>query len=703
MSGPLAPRVENRTCRLPRLPGGNIALERAWPGLGFDRPVWFGSPPDGSGLNFVGEIAGSIRVFDSDRRTRNADVFLQIEAVSSATPEQGLLGVAFHPDYANNGRLFVAYSAEGPRRTVLSEWRRDAANPRLADPNSERVLLEIPKTEEMHNGGDLHFGPDGYLYLATGDGGGNADPYDNARRPSRLLGKLLRIDVDAPVEPYGIPADNPFARRPQARGDDAPARPEVWAYGFRNPWRFGIDRETGDVWLGDVGEERWEEVNLVQAGGFYGWDIREGDHCHDQQPETCPAEGIEKAIHEYGHDEGRCVIGGRVYRGRALPELQGSYVFGDCDSGQVWAMSLDREGPRPAVREIKKIGESDFGITSFGEDADGELYVVTYSYGNNLLRIAPRPPEADERPPEPFPRLLSDTGCFVDTAGHVPAPGVIPFDVNMGLWSDGSQKHRFLALPPGGYLEYEPDDAFDAPEGTVLIKSFFTPDGARRLETRLIVRRVAGWEGFTYKWNDAGTDAELLEQALEETIDTPEGPLTWHYPSRAQCDACHTPASGGALGLRARQLNRRFDYGRETWNQLEALEAAGLIVLPDAAHRLPSWPRLEDEGQPVEDRARAWIDANCSHCHRPGTSNPMDLRGTTPLAATDTCEVSPRFGDLGVRGARVLVPGDPDRSVLFLRASRRGSGQMPPLATERLDDAAVDIVRRWIEGLHGCE
>ncbi len=691
-SGPLAPRVENETCHFPPLERDLVALQPAWPALPLDRPLWFGGPP--GDLRFAAEYDGTIWSFSADPRARDAEEFLQVD-VTNATPEEGLLGLAFHPDYARNGRFFVAYSMAGPRRIRLSEYRRDPGDPRRASPDSERVLLEIPKQMEMHNAGDLHFGRDGYLYMATGDGGDDGDPFDNARRPSRLLGKILRLDVDG-AAPYAIPADNPFADRRRVAGDDAPARPEVWAYGFRNPWRMGFDRETGDLWLGDVGEDTWESVEFVQRGQFYGWDDREGFVCQDALGADCPGEetGMRMPVHVYGRDQGRCVIGGRVYRGRALPELRGQYVFGDCNSGRVFALALDRSGAVPRVTGMRTLGRVDFGITSFGEDPDGELYVTTFAFGHALYKLAPR--ADDGAPVPPFPQRLSQTGCFRDTAAHAVAPGVVPFDVNMPLWSDGTDKLRFFALPPDGFIEYDADGAFDLPSGSVLIKTFLAPGAQRRLETRFFVRHDERWEGFTYKWNAQQTDADLLPGALDEAL---PGGLVWHYPSRAECDACHTAAAGHVLGPRSRQLNGDFDYGRRTMNQLEALERAGYLLLPSAPEELPAWPRLDDAGASLQDRARAWIDSNCSQCHRPGTPQPMDLRGHVPFASAGLCDALPRHGELGLVDARLIAPGDPARSILFHRLSRRGPNQMPPLGTRILEDAAVDVVRDWIRGL----
>jgi uncharacterized repeat protein (TIGR03806 family) len=678
--------VWNRTCRLPEpAPPGDLAVEPAWPALHFQRPVWFGAAPDGSARRFVVEQDGRIRVFDDRPDVDRADVFLSLD-VSRAGNEEGLLGLAFHPNYAENGRFFVYYSAAGPRRSILAEYRRDPADPRVARPDTAKILLEIPEPYANHNGGNLVFGPDGYLYVGLGDGGSAGDPQHHAQDTGSLLGKMLRLDVDAsdPVcgTPYGIPATNPFAAGRCSPG--AGGRAEVWAWGLRNPWRFSFDRSTGELWAGDVGQDTVEEVDVIRGGRNYGWREVEGDRCY---VDGCDPSRYEAPVYAYPHSQGRSITGGVVYRGTAFPELWGAYLFADYDSQRVWALRR-RAGAAP---DVTLLTDADLHLVSIDEDPSGEPVLVTFG-AQSLVRLARR----DAAPAAPIPRKLSETGCFADLARLTPAPGVVPYDVAAPLWSDGAGKRRLVALPPGTKMTYRADGSWDFPPGTVLVKTFEL-DGAP-VETRLLRRGTDDWRGFTYRWR--GADADLLDDGLTATT----GAHTWEFPARAQCDQCHTVAGGGALGPTTRQLNHEVDYGGVRANQLQALADAGYVDLPAPAATLPRAPAPDDESAPVADRARALLDANCAMCHRPGgpADAQIDLRAETPLAAMGVCDVPPAQGDLNIAGARLVAPGAPDRSVLLQRMLRRGTGQMPPLATHVVDERGAALVKAWIQELNAC-
>jgi glucose/arabinose dehydrogenase len=309
-------------------------------------------------------------VLSSSADTATAAVFLDIRGVVNSTGwEEGLLGLAFHPQYAKNGYLFVNYTASPPRRTVVARYRVSASDPNKADPQSESMLLEIAQPYENHNGGQLAFGPDGYLYIAVGDGGGGGDPHGNGQNLATLLGSMLRIDVDATAggAKYGIPPDNPFA------SGTAGERPEIWAYGLRNPWRFSFDPVTQELWAGDVGQDKWEEIDIISKGKNYGWNVMEGTHCHNP-PQGCPQAGLELPLHEYGQSGGQSVTGGHVYRGQRLPQLRGAYVFADFIGGRIWRLDRDAQGKAA----VSLLAESQLQISSFGVDRDGELYLCAF-------------------------------------------------------------------------------------------------------------------------------------------------------------------------------------------------------------------------------------------------------------------------------------------------------------------------------------
>jgi len=352
---------------------------------GLTAPVFVTGAGTGDGRLYVVEQGGTVRVVEPDGALR-AEPFLDISDRVSSGGERGLLGLAFHSGYAANGRFYVDYT-DRDGNTVVSELQRSSGDPIRADPASERVLVRIEQPYANHNGGMVAFGPDGYLYVGMGDGGSGGDPENRAQDPTKLLGKILRIDVDheAGGTPYAIPSDNPFA-------DGAGGRPEIWALGVRNPWRFSFDREAGDLWIGDVGQSTWEEVDRsTQAtgggrGANYGWRLMEGFACYDPA-EGCPTGGLTLPVAVYGHDVGCAVTGGYVYRGSTSPVLRGAYLFGDYCSGRIWALDAagrDRQDPVLLL-------ESGLSISSFGEGDDGELYATDLGQGALYRLVATAP------------------------------------------------------------------------------------------------------------------------------------------------------------------------------------------------------------------------------------------------------------------------------------------------------------------------
>ena len=349
---------------------GVARIVDAFPGISFRRPVGIYAPPDDSGRLFVLEQEGVVRVLSPATGAGQAPVFLDIrDRVNDGGNEEGLLGLAFHPDFADNGLFYLNYTASNPRRTVVSELRLDAADPGQGDAGSERVILHVPQPYSNHNGGQIAFGPDGFLYIALGDGGRGGDPQGNGQNPRSLLGSILRIDVDAPApgQPYRIPADNPFA------GNTQGYREEIFAYGLRNPWRFSFDRATGELWAGDVGQNRIEEIDLIEKGNNYGWNVMEGSDCYEPSS-GCEQAGLTKPVAEYSHELGISVTGGFVYRGSAIPALAGQYLYADFGSGRIWALNSGTPDD-PQVREILR---TKLNIASFGVDSSGEILLCSF-------------------------------------------------------------------------------------------------------------------------------------------------------------------------------------------------------------------------------------------------------------------------------------------------------------------------------------
>ena len=387
------------------------ALEPAFPGLSFTEPVELADAGDGRLL--VAEKAGRVVAVTPGAPATSA-VALDIRSLVRNVDEQGLIGIALHPDVARNGFLYVHYSGASDGRTVLARYTRSAADPAVFDPASAVVLLEVPQPYANHNGGKVAFGPDGFLYLALGDGGNMGDPGNRAQDRALLLGKILRLDVDHPAPPlaYGIPPGNPFA------GNTTGDREEIYALGFRNPFKFSFDRATGALWVGDVGQAEWEEVDLVENGGNYGWRIREGAHCYT--PSTgCATDGLTDPVFEYDHSGGACSItGGSVYRGTAIPGLAGDYVFADYCVGDVWALPASGA---PVRRTLAAAGG---GVIGIGEDAAGELFVLKQS--GQILRLVSTPTAGEGGAPAEVPllRLVGANPFTGQTAVEVSTSGI---------------------------------------------------------------------------------------------------------------------------------------------------------------------------------------------------------------------------------------------------------------------------------------
>jgi glucose/arabinose dehydrogenase len=357
------------------------------------RPILVTHAGDGSNRVFAPTQQGVIYVLPNDRKAIKAEVFLDLQSKVSyndKSNEEGFLGLAFHPKYRENGQFFVYYTnTHKPHQNVIARYRASKDNPSQADPASEEILLTLDKPFWNHDGGTLAFGPDGYLYIAVGDGGLANDPFGNGQKLSTLLGKILRIDVDHQdgERPYAIPADNPFVQQKDAK-------PEIWAYGLRNVWRLAFDQKTGVLWAGDVGQDAWEEIDLIAKGGNYGWNVREGLHPFvkkgGKQPATDkkPA-GMTDPIWEYDHETGKSITGGLVYRGKAIPELVGAYVYADYVSGKLWALWYDPAQKKVTANREIPLSKS-VPIMSFGEDEQGEIYFTTYSpAGQGIYRLYP--------------------------------------------------------------------------------------------------------------------------------------------------------------------------------------------------------------------------------------------------------------------------------------------------------------------------
>ncbi len=680
-------RPTNLTCIAPERPptGASVELEQVLsPG---DVPVAMVQAPNDDSRWLIVFISGLVKAYQAGNTFSTLGTFIDIRDRVTTTwtdgsfAEFGLLGIAFHPDFERNGHVFLYYTTPGdPPAIRVSRFTSNDGGMTL-DPGSEKVLLSHNLRLQFHVAGNMAFGKDGYLYIGVGDNGRGP----NAQNTNVLLGKILRLDVDNGT-PYSIPPDNPFA--------SGGGRPEIYAWGFRNPWRFSFDTQTDELWLGDVGFNSWEEVNLVGKGGNYGWPIREGAHCLEIN--LCSTAGLIDPVVEYSH-EGRglaYVVGGFVYRGTAIPNLRGTYIFGDGGNGEIWAIEYDLQGnPMP-----KLLLSANKRVMSFAQGNDGELYVLLGGGAAPISRLV----KAGEPVPNVFPQKLSDTGCVDPNDPTKPAAGLIPYDVNVPLWSDGAAKERWMALPDWATVDPKihigDDGDWEFPIGTVLVKNFRVAN--KLIETRhMILHNDGEWAGYSYEWNDEQTDATLLPAGKTKVING----QTWSYPSRSQCLQCHTDVAGRSLGPETAQLNGPLTYpstGR-TANQLATLAHIGLFdaELPAAVDELPALPPITDESKPLDLRARAYLHANCSMCHRPDGPGrgPEDFRYTTPGLEIGALNEPPTQGDFGIADARLLLPGHPEKSIISYRIHTLDLGRMPPLGTRLVDPQGTALIDAWIK------
>ncbi len=688
-------------------------LEKVFSKLSFDEPLELAAVP-GSNRWLIAERHGKIFTFENDPTTAKKHLLIDLKKT--------VYGVVAHPKFKENGYVYVTYivdaDKEQPEGSRLARFKVKKTDPPEADLSSEKVILTWPSGG--HNGGCIRFGPDGYLYLSTGDGSGIADGLQTGQDISDLLASLLRIDVDKSEgdKAYRIPADNPFVKHEGAR-------PEVWAYGIRQAWKFSFDSKTGELWAGEVGQDLWESVYKIVKGGNYGWSVNEGSHPFRPERKKGPTPILSPII-EHNHTEFRSLTGGYIYHGKRLKELKDAYIYGDFDTGRVWMLRHD--GVK--VTEHRELAKSRHRIVAWGEDQAGEVYALDFIDGG-IYQLAPARVVVEG---PKFPTRLSETGVFASTKDHKPAAGLIPYSVNAELWSDGASKDRFLALPGESKIEYEtviyPQPApgskpgWRFPDGAVLVKTFSlemekgNPRSRRRLETRLLhVARYPGseevgdqvWNGYTYLWNDEQTDAELIDaKGLDVAYEikdarAPGGSRkqTWHYPSRAECNMCHTVTAKYALGVNTAQMNKDHDYGGVVANQLATLEHLGIFTkpLPAKPEKLSSLADYHDRGQPLDARARSYLHANCSHCHRKwgGGNAEFQLLETLPLKETGTIGVKPAHGTFDLKEPSLLLPGDPERSLIWERMKKRGLGQMPHIASNVVDQEAVELIEEWIK------
>jgi uncharacterized repeat protein (TIGR03806 family) len=719
-----ADRVPNTTLRFPLAPPKlGYSLVDAFPGVRFNEPVGFATPPGETNRLFILEKAGNVVVI-TNLAAPTRTVFMTLPVLSDS--ESGLLGLAFHPGYATNRLFFLSTTrnlttARGTgRHQGISRFECSPTNPNQGLPSTEVSLIQQYDTAGNHQGGDIHFGPDGYLYASVGDEGPQYDGGNNSQTITKnFFSAILRIDADkrpgnllpnphaSSTTNYFVPADNPWVGATSFNGtavDPAKVRTEFYAVGFRNPWRMSFDSLTGQLYVGDVGQDLWEWVDLVVKGGNYGWAYFEGLHAG---PKTAPA-GFKRTnpIHEYPHGSGttrgNAIIGGVVYRGKRFSQLYGAYVFSDNTTGNVWMMRPNGTNYVTSQRIGGAASPAAIGVDSSNGD------VLIAQLGGQILRLT-----YDATPVgAPLPATLSAAGVFADLNSLTPQPGILPYELNVPFWSDGAIKRRWFSVPDvAAKMVFNREGNWQFPQGSVWVKHFDleltngVPESRRRLETRVIVKTTNDIYGVTYRWDDAQKEATLVPEAgLDESFVIRDGGIVrtqvWHYPSRSECLTCHTSAGGWALGFSTAQLNRDVNFGTGIENQIQALSRAGYFTEPiSGLNTLRALVPAGDTSASVESRVRSYLAANCSQCHQPGGPTPaaFDTRISTPTRLAGLIR-----GMLSASGSdssrRVLVPGAPELSVMLEKISKRGPGQMPPIGSTVIDASAVQLLTEWIRG-----
>ena len=722
-------REANTTLSLPRNPPAfGYALTEAFPGLTFIEPVCLASPPSETNRLFIAERDGLIRAI-TNLAAPNSTLFLDLTHTVVNDGEGGLLGLAFHPDYRSNGFFFVYYTlrttspAGSGFHDRLSRFQVSPDDPNQALSGSESVLINQFDEAEDHNGGDIHFGPDGYLYLSLGDEGGGRDAFENSQRIDKdFFSGILRIDVDprpgsltpnphpSASNHYRIPPDNPFVGVTNFNGaavDPAAVRTEFWAVGLRNPWRMSFDSFTGRLFCGDVGQDEREEIDLIRRGANYGWSYREGTVGTWREPVPDEAFFVEPLL-EYPHmgtsgdptREGNCVTGGIVYRGNRLSQLAGDYLFADAISGSIWALNAETTN----ASNFRRLTVGDFPV-AFGVDPSNGDALVAELYNWRIMRLVYN---ADTNEPG-LPTTLTATGAFLDLETLTPHAGIEAYDVNVPFWSDGAIKSRWFSVPDtNDFIGFDAAGNWTFPAGTVWIKHFDleltngVPQSRKRMETRFLMRSDTGIYGLTYRWDGSGRNATLVpEEGMDEAVTIQDGSTSrtqlWHYPARGECRICHTPFAGWALGFNTAQLNRP-SHDAVPENQLTVWRQAGYfahsIPEPDT---LPALAPVGDAAASRERRVRSYLAANCAQCHQPSAApfGLWDARFSTPLDQAGIVNGRLR-NNLGDSRNYVIRPGFPEHSVMLQRLENLGPRHMPPLATSELNLEAISLLRDWI-------
>ncbi len=732
-----------------------------FPDLKFVEPIRIIEHPNLDKLLIVGKD-GTGHLVTHAEGADDKELFFNIQPIMHGNPdigEGGISDLAFHPEFgvsgsANADYVYISYWWSPVNSGTFSDDNGVDGYNRLSrfevvndevDLSTELVMINQYDREFWHLAMNLEFGADGFLYLSVGDET-PTDCCDLGDSTQRLDGGLwsgiLRIDVDndmsrshpirrQPRHPgfdpttkgsqwpesftqgYSIPNDNPFVSA------DGSTLEEFYSIGLRHAWTMSFDDQTGELWVGDVGKHRTEEVNLVNKGDNHQWPFKEGTGGGPVTGQTTSIGTPAPPVWEYAHDIGKAVIGAGVYRGSRYPDLFGKYLFSDFVTGHLWTATPEAGGV-----QVDQVGDVSSGwgngVVSYLLDSKGQILLAKTAGGQKPSIIQTLVRDGEVASAEQAPEFLSQTGAFTDLNSLTHSEACVPYSVNIPFWSDGAEKSRWVCVPNDGnrndadeVIEFSEDGIWDFPVGTVFMKHFDMQaiegdvSSSFRLETRFLIHGEEGYYGLSYRWTADGTDAVLVN-AAGETFDFVQQTATgavnreWLYPSQNQCLECHLPVTGGPLSANTRQLNRNHVYtstGLES-NQLETFNFLGMfsesIDVDTITNTAVTSVAINDASASVEQRARSYLDANCSSCHRPGgVRADFDARLTTPLSDQGLID-----GDLldtyGIDNAAVISAGSLEQSIVYYRANQTGDLSMPPLAKSRVDEEGMALLRQWI-------
>ncbi|MGY8767851.1 MAG: PQQ-dependent sugar dehydrogenase, partial [Pirellulales bacterium] len=681
-----------------------------------DQPTYL-MPVPGTKRMISTQMTKEIVSFSTDGSPDSIQPALDLKQVNPNSART--LSMNFAPNFPDDPYCYVAYTLhkQNEQGTRLSRFKVTDVTLPIIDPSSEEIMIGWPNIG--HKGCSIQFDAQGYLYASIGDTA-NFSPPDESRTGqdvSNIMSSIVRLDVSHAEGdlPYAIPKDNPFVNLEGAR-------PEIWAFGLRNPWRMSFHPKTDELWVGDVGWEAMEMIYRVERGGNYGWSIMEGSQKVHPSEKVGPTP-ILPAVVEHSHIESRSITGGLFYFGNEFPELQRAYIYGDYVTGKVWALRYEDD----KVTWQKEIADTSIQIINFSLASDGEIDIL--DFGGTVHRLVANTQESQNLE---FPTQLSDTGLFQSMSDLQLAPGVLPFEVNAEHWSDHTSSQRIMGLPEDARLNIHAKSIgsigqikgdINFPHDTVFAKTVYlemeagNPSSKRKIETQVLHRYGDRWNAYNYIWNDEQIDATLADniptqrQFIVKDTNAPGGirKQTWHHSSRNECLLCHIWKAGTIHSFKLPQLDRPLgdqlaSIAKLDNNQLQALEKLGLFAIELPKKVAPQISPTDTMAQ-LSERARAYLHLNCAHCHIRGGGGTVaiDLRQQLTMKETDLLTVQVSQGNFGLDDPKLLLPGNPYRSALYYRVAKMGRGHMPHFGSTEPDAAGIRLIHDWIRKMESEE